>query len=271
MEFDPVSSLGADWQRLLRGPLPARLRAWANEEPALAPFAGAPARLIGFLRGPATAAAKDELLHALVRVAVEEPLAARFVLEAIIPGLTRLAERMIFDARDRDELWALLLAHAWRLIRSYPLARRPRRIAANLLLETRRAALAEFTCERLPLCDPQITATGTGSAGGDVEALLERAVAAGALTAEEVELILRTRIDRVPLAAVAADSGLAYHTLNVRRIRAERRLLLFLGQPRPQRVEHGRQAYQNGLCVRVETNGTSVQDKDRRRLRRSSE
>ena len=233
MAFDPVSSLERDWRLLVCGPLPARLRAWAVEEPALAPFAGEPARLIAFLRGPAAAAAKDELLQALVRVAAEEPLAARVVLEAIAPGLARLAERIIFDARDRDELWALLLGHAWQQIRRYPLTRRPRRIAANLLLETRRAALAEFTRERRRRREPLSYqfSPGATSGSGDVEALLGRAVADGALSAGEAELILRTRIDGIPLARLAAESGLAYHTMNVRRLRAERRLFLFLGLP----------------------------------------
>jgi DNA-directed RNA polymerase specialized sigma24 family protein len=233
VDFDPVSSLSRDWQLLVCGPLPARLRAWAAEEPALAPFAGEPARLIAFLRGPAAAAAKDELLQALVRVAAEEPLAARVVLEAIAPGLTRLAERIIFDARDRDELWALLLWHAWQQIRRYPLARRPRRIAANLLLETRRAALAEFTRERRQGREPPPSFAPVASTSTDVEALLGRAIAADALSREEAELILRTRIDGVPLARLATEAGVAYHTLNVRRLRAERRLLLFLGRRGP--------------------------------------
>ena len=233
MDFDPVSSLSRDWQLLVRGRLPARLRAWAAEEPALAPFAGEPARLIGFLRSPAAAAAKDELLQALVRLAAEEPLAARVVLEAIAPGLTRLAERIIFDARDRDDVWTLLLGHAWRLIRRYPLARRPRRIAANLLLETRRAALAEFTRERRRWREPPLhqLSSGTASDGGDVEALLRQAVAASAVSTDEAELILRTRIDGLPLARLAAEARLPYHTLNMRRLRAEQRLFLFLGYP----------------------------------------
>jgi hypothetical protein len=62
------------------------------------------------------------------------------------------------------------------------------------------------------------------------EALLGRAVIAGALAEEEAEMILRTRIDGISLARLAAEAGLAYHTLNVRRLRAERRLLLFLGR-----------------------------------------
>jgi DNA-directed RNA polymerase specialized sigma24 family protein len=229
--FDPVQSLARDWQQLARTVLPARLRAWAQSEPALSPFRE-PRRLIAFLRGAASPASKDAVLRSLVRIARDEPLAARVVLEAIAPGLTRLAERVIFDERDRDELWALILAHAWQQIRSYPLARRPSKIAANLILETRRGALAAFTRERrskreLP---PQpLNGRAAAPASGDVETLLGRGVAAGAITADEAELILQTRIDEVPLRQLAAERDLAYHTLKVRRIRAEKRLLIFLG------------------------------------------
>jgi DNA-directed RNA polymerase specialized sigma24 family protein len=228
---DHVSSLERDWRRLVRGLLPERLRAWAQGEPPLAAFAE-PARLIGFLRSPAQAASKDAVLRPLVRIARDEPLAARVVLEALAPGLTRLAERVIFDERDRDELWALILEHAWQQIRSYPLERRPSKIAANLILETRRAALTEFTLDRRRRRDlpPRpLTERATAPAGADVEKLLARAIAAGAISADEAELILQTRIDELPLRQLAAEQGIAYHTLNVRRLRAERHLLLFLG------------------------------------------
>ena len=59
---------------------------------------------------------------------------------------------------------------------------------------------------------------------------MRRAVAAAAISEEEAELILRTRIDGADLRALADEAGLAYNTLVVRRLRAERRLLLFLGQ-----------------------------------------
>jgi hypothetical protein len=233
VSFDPVQSLDRDWQQLARTVLPARLRAWAQSEPALSPFCE-PRRLIAFLRSAASPASKDAVLRSLVRIARDEPLAARVVLEAIAPGLTRLAERIIFDERDRDELWALILGHAWQQIRCYPLARRPSKIAANLILETRRVALAEFTRERrrrreLP---PQALSADAAApaASADVDTLLARAVAAGAITKDEAELILATRVDQVPLASYAADKPVSYDALRVRRKRAERRLLLFLGQ-----------------------------------------
>jgi DNA-directed RNA polymerase specialized sigma24 family protein len=228
---DYVSNLDRDWRRLVRGVLPERLRAWARAEPALAAFPEPP-RLIAFLRSSASAASKDAVLRPLVRIARDEPLAARLLLEALAPGLTRLAERVIFDERDRDELWALILGHAWQQIRSYPLERRPSKIAANLILETRRAALAEFTRDRPrrhELPPRPLSERATPPASADVDTLLARAVAAGAVSADEAELILQTRIDEVPLRQLAAERRLPYHTLNVRRLRAERRLLLFLG------------------------------------------
>ena len=111
MTADHVSNLDRDWRRLVRGILPQHLRAWARSEPALAAFPE-PTRLIAFLRSDASAPSKDKVLRPLVRIAREEPLAARVVLEALAPGLARLAERVIFDERDRDELWALILGHA---------------------------------------------------------------------------------------------------------------------------------------------------------------
>jgi DNA-directed RNA polymerase specialized sigma24 family protein len=228
---DHLLRLEQDWRRLVRGPLPARLRVWAAAEPALAPVRE-PERLIAFLRGDATAAGKDAVLRALVRIAREEPLAARVVLEALAPGLARLAERIIFDERDRDELWALILAHAWQQIRAYPLERRPGKIAANLIMETRRRALAEFTRDRRSrreLPPRPLSERPALPASADVEALLQRAVAAGAISAAEAELILTTRVDDMSLASLAAQTSLSYDALRVRRARAERRLLLFLG------------------------------------------
>ena len=60
----------------------------------------------------------------------------------------RLAGRLLHEVGERDELWSLLLAHLWERIRSYPLEKRPRRIAANLLLDTAHATLAELRRER---------------------------------------------------------------------------------------------------------------------------
>lgn len=231
---DPVGQLDREWHRLAHSPLlRARLRSWAQREPALGVFAG-PAGLIRFLREPGRFHDKDAALSALLRLAPTDPLAARVVLEALMPGLKRIARQLILDSRDRDELWQLLLASACEQIDSYPLARRPARIAANLLYETRRAALSELRRNRQPHPDITVELADVAAAtdvDGDVEALLDLAVAASAISQAEAELILETRIDRVALVTVAARRSASYDALRVQRRRAERRLLVFLGQP----------------------------------------
>ena len=229
--LDAVSRLEHEWVALRRH-LARRLLAWGRTEPALARFRS-PEELVRFLRQPECWAAKDAALGALLARAREEPLAGRVVLEAILPGLKRTAERVILDARDRKELWQLLLACAWEQIRTYPLERRPARIAANLLLDARRRALDEFARERRPRSElpsaPLAVPAARADLDTDIDALLDRSVAAGAITHGEAELILRTRIDRLSVAAVADELGLPYITAYMRRQRAERRLLLFLG------------------------------------------
>lgn len=230
---DPVAALDDEWRFLARSALlRERIRRWAKQEPALRPFADGRS-VVRFLRGPGLFAEKDALLGALLRLGRDDGLAARVALEALLPGLKRLAARMVLDSRDRDDLWQFLLATMWGQLRGgYPLARRPSRIAANLLLETRRQALKALEQERRPLVGEEPRCSAWPSAtDGDIDALLGRAVSAGAVTVAEAELILSTRIDGVPLAAVAASTGARENTLYVRRLRAERRLLLFLGRP----------------------------------------
>ena len=230
---DVVSRLEREWLAL-SGPVSRRLPEWGAREPALARFRS-PDELIRFLLRPGPWAARDAVLAALLAQARVEPLAARVVLAAVLPGLKRIAEEVILDARDRDELWQLLLACAWERIRRYPLERRPSRIAANLLLDARRQALDAFTRERglrprLASADPPPPAPPE-AASADVEVLLAKAVRAGALAREEARLILETRFYGVPLASIATARGAPYDALRIRRRRAERRLLLFLGHP----------------------------------------
>ena len=114
--------LEREWLALSR-PVSRRLPEWGAREPALARFRS-PDELIRFLLRPGPWAARDAVLAALLAQARVEPLAARVVLAALLPGLKRIAEEVILDARDREELWQLLLACAWERIRSYPLERR---------------------------------------------------------------------------------------------------------------------------------------------------
>jgi DNA-directed RNA polymerase specialized sigma24 family protein len=235
----PLDRLDCEWQALAGSELPVRLRAWAREEPVLAAFAS-PTALIRFLHSRRGGLEKDAVLRALLARARTDPLAARVVLQALRPGLKGLAKRIFLDADDVEQLWQLLLASVWEQIRTYPLERRPRRIAANLLLDTMRATLTELARERSSRGEiparPVVPPAAAPAAAPDVEKVLARAVATGAISADEAELILRTRIDEEPLASAAREFGVSYNVLRVRLQRAERRLLLHLGiSPVPRR------------------------------------
>ena len=238
MDRVPLDRLDREWQALASGALPARLRTWALEEPVLAAFAS-PSALIRFLHTGSAGPEKDAVLRALLARSRVDPLAARVVLQALRPGLKGLAKRIFLDADDVEQLWQLLLASVWEQIRTYPLERRPRRIAANLLLDSMRATLNELARERSrrgELPASAIVPHAAATPAPDVETLLARAVAAGAISAGEAELILRTRIDEQPLASAAREFGVSYNVLRVRLQRAERRLLLHLGiSPVPRR------------------------------------
>ena len=230
---DLIERLEAEWSALAAGPLQGRLRRWAADEPALAGFATPPQLLrhLRSLRG--RRADEDAILAALVRQAGADPQAARVVLQALLPGLKALAGRLLLEPDERDEIWSALLAHCWERIRCYPIERRPSRIAANVLLDTLQKTTRELKRQRRDRGDlagdeaPERAATALD--GADVERLLRRAVHATAISKEEAELILRTRIDGAEMGAVARESGVSYHALNTRRLRAEKRLLLFLG------------------------------------------
>ena len=242
MDRVPLDRLEREWQALARGALPARSRTWGRYEPALAAFAS-PDALIRFLHSRAPGLEKDAILSALLARARTDPLAARVVLQALLPGLKGLARRIFLDADEAAQLWQLLFASSWEQIRTYPLERRPRRIAANLLLDTMRATLDELARERRRRRELPAAALVAGAAAapaGDVETLLARAVGAAAISADEAELILRTRIDEAPLSTVAREFGVSYNVLRVRLQRAERRLLLHLGvAPVPRRRRNG--------------------------------
>lgn len=232
--MDPILQLATTWRRGHAGrQLAHQLRGWGEREPVLRRFGGEPERLFAFLRTEANAE-RDEVFCALLRLAKTEQLAGLVLLEALLPGLKASVGRTLIAAGETDELLALMLANAWTLIVGYPVERRPARVAANLLLDIRKQTLRQLPrhrpsrSEHLAGRDPRAAAA---AGGRDLEVPLRRAVSAGALSEAEAELILRTRVDRVPLPRLAEQQRVAYITLYKRRARAERRLLLFLGRP----------------------------------------
>jgi DNA-directed RNA polymerase specialized sigma24 family protein len=228
----PVNTLANDWNRELRSPVfRARFRAAREAEPVLSRFVDAWA-LVRFMRRPAEPAEKDAVLCALLGWAKREPVGARVVLETIRPGLLNMACRLLSDTRDADELWAIIVAALWEGIRDYPLPRRRRRVAANLLLDAMHRTLVVLGREsewRSMWVGFDRKTPAPEAVEGDIDELLDGAVRACAISADEAEVICASRIDGVPLADLARSAGVSYNTMKLRRQRAERRLLMFLG------------------------------------------
>ena len=78
----------------------------------------------------------DEYLLRVVALARTEPLAARIVLQRILPALSAVAAKHSLNMTQRHAVLDELVANAWPIIRKYPTDRRPRRIVANLVRDT---------------------------------------------------------------------------------------------------------------------------------------
>jgi hypothetical protein len=186
-----------------------------------------------YVRG-ADPAAADRILLALVSRTVvdDDTLAARVLLQLLLPGTRNLARRW-WALGDHDERAAAAVAAVYARIRRYPLARRPGRIAANVLLDAardlRRAVPPATTCAS---ADPTLLAGVAGerasappdTAAVELAAVLCDAVDDGTLDRRDAQLIAQSRIAGHRVADLAARTGLGSRTLWDRRQRAERRL-----------------------------------------------
>jgi DNA-directed RNA polymerase specialized sigma24 family protein len=243
MDDVPLAALEREWRSLVRAELAVAYRHWAATDSTLAAFGG-PEQLLAFLwNADAPDEAQDRALAALLRLARTEPLASRFVLQALLPGLKARAGQLLRPRRGREreqpslergDLWQVLFVALLERIRTYPLARRPRKIASNLLWDTVHVAYDELQragafISDLPLGEPLEVAEAPETPE-DVDAVLRRAMLAGAVTAAEAELIAQTRIEGAALQEVAQRLGVTYNALKVRRQKAERRLLIFLNE-----------------------------------------
>jgi hypothetical protein len=194
------------------------------------------ARTLGDLEAHVRAAAPaeaDRVLLALVRRAVAgDDLAARVLLQLLLPGARSLARRW-WALGDHHERAAATVLAVYHRIRTYPVERRPGRVAANILMdaatELRRGVprVAE-----VPTADPrdhQRAEAGGEEAGGhaalELAEVLADAVADGTLAAADAQLIARSRIAGDRIGDIAHHRGLQPRTLWDRRQRAERTLV----------------------------------------------
>lgn len=175
---------------------------------------------------------------ALARLAPTDPAAARVLLQVLRPGLRTLGRRLAlggsFDHVDQE-----LLALAWERIRTYPIDRRPAKIAADILLDVRKAYVGGILGPEYRTVPIEEVPPGRQPAAPSVEheaidahlpslhrahRRLTAAIGRGTITPRTAAVVWRTRVEQHDDAAVADELGVEVRTLQRRRQRAERRL-----------------------------------------------
>jgi hypothetical protein len=123
-----VEALDQEWHELV-GSSRTAVRRWADRHEVLKPC-----RTLDDVLSLATPNSDAVLFALLTEVSRDhDHLAARVVLQTLVGRMVRMAQR---DPRGSTEDY---LAALWCVINSYPLSRRPTRIAANLSLDTLKA------------------------------------------------------------------------------------------------------------------------------------
>jgi hypothetical protein len=157
-------------------------------------------------------------------------LAARTLLQLLLPGTRKLARKW-WALGDHDERAAAAVAAVYHHIHTYPLQRRPGRVAANILMD------ASYDLSRLipklittPTQDPTLlrtphtTATPEPHPAELLADILTDAITTGTLTQPDAELIARTRIAGEPVDTIAKERNRTPRTLWHRRQHAEQTL-----------------------------------------------
>ena len=182
----------------------------------------------------------DAALAALAQRARTDVVAARTLLHALRPGLRYLGRRLALGGSD-DLVDHEIVAIAWERIRTYPADRRPRHIAANVILDVRKRYLRQHRAEDSAMDELRSAGAQKLSVSPSAEAeaeedqvaslrrahaLLARAVGRGTITPASASLVWRTRVLQYDDLEVAAELGVGVRTMQRRRQRAERQLAL---------------------------------------------
>ena len=133
-----LQRLDLEWERVAQGPAARRaLRRWSARSPELAEFDSL-VDLVENVNERGHPEESDAVLLALLRVAPDDELAGRTVLQAMMPAVKNLTAKITpCGAWTSEETAAVVVAAMWERIRRYPVGRRPKKVSANLSLDTR--------------------------------------------------------------------------------------------------------------------------------------
>lgn len=212
-------------------PLPGRHRfaAWAEAEPALAGLT--PYDLRGVLLDdtqPVDYDRRDDILAALIRLSHSDDQAHTLLVTCLLPGLrTRLVRHGW--GLDHEEAAAIALTALCQRIHNYPLLRRPRRIAMNLLLDTAHDLITARDKELEHRANAVPTDRHLDRAVDQPDSVTENLLwaatrQAGILNDREIALIRATRLEDLPITAVAPLLAMGHEAARKARQRALHKL-----------------------------------------------
>jgi DNA-directed RNA polymerase specialized sigma24 family protein len=171
---------------------------------------------------------RDDLLAALVRLARTDTDAGQLLMVCLLPGL-RTKLRRHAHGLDPDDAAAIAVAALWRRITGYPLDRRPRRIALNLLLDTTHDLITARDRERSWADHTQLVDEDTdldqpdNEAGPTPELMWHAATTAQVLTTPQATMLDATHLRGLPLRDTAALLGLGHAAAKQARRRSGQR------------------------------------------------
>jgi hypothetical protein len=215
-----VTRLQTQWDEITRSPASlAHARPWFPET--TIDSLDDVLTLVGF-RGRRDDRDGDAHLLRLVALARTDDLAARVVLQRILPGLVAAAlRRTRYCTSQVHEVFSDLAAAAWLLVRTYPLERRPTKVAANLLRDAeyqvfaRQARRPVTRSERITAWVPDTPVPDDDHAGTLVVETLRHARDFG-MPEHDLRLLVELASGRHP-DQVAASLGCSARTVRNRR------------------------------------------------------
>ncbi|HVL27656.1 MAG TPA: hypothetical protein VM390_05885 [Acidimicrobiales bacterium] len=225
-----INLLDREWAILVESaPAATALRRWGSEDEILARFR-CMGELVSFVEcRTVDVVARDEVLGSVGARAATDEMAARALLQLLLPGAKALVSRYRWSAESASELAASVVADLFDRIRALPVGAPRRCLAPCILLDVgkrvrdraARARRQELQVSIEDIDPDDVPSYEHERAELECDELLCWAMTHGHLSAADAELIRLTRVDDVPVAVLSATSGEHPQTIRRRRLRAE--------------------------------------------------
>jgi len=217
------AALDREWETLRSSRAADRALLRWTADPALREFTSLELLIEAVRHGRRDPERADQILVALARRAPHDQIAARTLLQAVLPGIYNVAKRIGHGAID-DDLEAEALTEAVRRIRTYPIDRRPRTVAANITWDVFGAITRRRRRDRLEPAPELVESVVDDDPSREVCDLVGDALDAGLLREHDARLLLAIAVGHDTIRRRAEREGVSYDAMNVRWRRARNRL-----------------------------------------------